>query len=382
MTDEPMAPPPATASAHDTPDPRGASGKRGIPPVVLVLIAANVAMFCLEVALGADPIAPKAQKMLELGADFAPLTLHNEPWRLVSSMFLHFGIIHLAMNMLCLYQGRIVERLYGSAGFAALYLVAGLAGSVASMARSTNVVSAGASGAVFGVFGAFGAFLWMRKDRLDPVAVRKIARGLGTFVAINFAYGLTTPGIDMTAHIGGLIGGFASGATLLAGKDARRGRRAIGVAVMGVALALGAVRVIPSFTGDGRPKIVRLLARFDDIQPKAIAKYNELYGQRRSNAITDVQLADAVEHEVLPPWEALRKDLAAERDVSPELVPLVDKVVRFMTLREEAWLLLVKVLRDPAHTADDERAIDDKNKAADEAVYELNAALKNLSPDS
>src|SRR5882672_4329407 len=113
-------------------------------------------MFVIEIATGADAISPTPQQVLAVGADYGPLTLNGEPWRLVSSMFLHFGILHIGMNMLCLWSGRIVELLYGRLGFVAIYLVAGLAGGVASLARSSAVISAGASGAVFGVFGAFG----------------------------------------------------------------------------------------------------------------------------------------------------------------------------------------------------------------------------------
>src|SRR5262249_21887660 len=244
MADEPVP--------QDLPPPKPAAESLGWGPVVATLIVANMAMFVVEIATGADPLKPSIQSLLDLGADFAPLTLHDQPWRLFTSMFLHFGVLHLAMNMLCLYQGRVVEKQYGHAGFAAIYLVSGLAGSIASMARSSNVVSAGASGAVFGVFGAFGAFILMRRDRLNPEFVAKTTRSLGTFVGINFAYGVMTPGIDMTAHVGGLIGGFASGVLLLAGKqaDAQRIKRAIAGAVGGGAVVAGLLLPLMSRTTD------------------------------------------------------------------------------------------------------------------------------------
>jgi hypothetical protein len=181
----------------------------------------------------------------------------------------------------------------------------------------------------------------------------------------------------MTAHVGGLLGGFASGAALLAGNNALRGTRAIGVALAGVALVIAAVLVIPAPPEGGLPPaIASLLHRFDDIQPKTTASYNELYRQRESHALTDLQFADAVEHEVIPPWQALRKDLQAATGAPPELAPVLDKMVRFMTLREQAWILLVKVLRDPAYSADDERALREKTTAAEQAVRELNEAFK------
>jgi rhomboid protease GluP len=215
--------------------------------VTYALIAANVAAFAYEFASGAQAGSPTPQQMIDLGGDFAPLTLDGQWWRVVTSMFLHYGIWHIAMNMICLYQGRIVEIVYGRAGFAALYLAAGLAGSIASLARASNVVSAGASGAVFGVFGAFGAYLLLRRDRLDPVAVKRTAGSLALFIGINMVIGITTPGIDMSAHIGGLIAGFVAGVALLAGArpDARSIVRAIAVAVVAVAATASALKVLP-----------------------------------------------------------------------------------------------------------------------------------------
>src|SRR5207244_2818682 len=133
-------------------------------------------------------------------------------------MFLHYGVIHIAMNMICLYQGRSTEGLYGHLGFVAIYVVSGLLGGIGSLAHASNTVSAGASGAVFGVFGGFGAFLLLRRQSIDPAVWQRTASRLGTFIAINLVIGLQASGIDITAHIVGLVTGFAVGAALLVGK--------------------------------------------------------------------------------------------------------------------------------------------------------------------
>src|SRR5262249_28375397 len=96
--------------------------------VTFGLIAANVAVFAFELASGASLGGPDPQEMVALGGNFGPLTCHGQAWRLVTAMFLHYGIVHIGMNMLCLYQVRIAERILGRAEFLALYLAAGLVG--------------------------------------------------------------------------------------------------------------------------------------------------------------------------------------------------------------------------------------------------------------
>jgi rhomboid protease GluP len=217
------------------------------PWVTYGLIAANVAMFVFELAQGASPSGPTPQEMIALGGDFAPLTRNGEAWRLVTAMFLHYGIIHIAMNMVCLYQIRFVERMLGRAEFLALYLAAGLVGGLASLATHPTAVSAGASGAVFGMFGAFTAVMVVRRKQIDPGAWQRTMRSLGSFFALNLVFGLAMSGIDVTAHVGGLAVGFL-GAFVLAKTASPAPRhllRALVVAGVGAATAFGGLYVLP-----------------------------------------------------------------------------------------------------------------------------------------
>jgi len=221
------------------------SERRDQPWVLYALIAANVVMFGVELASGAALLAPSLQSMVALGASFPPLTLQGEPWRLGSSMFLHFGLVHLALNMLCLYQARAVEGLFGHLGFLAIYLVAGLGGGIASLlAHGTYVVTAGASGAVFGAYGAFGAKLVMHRAQIDPEAWRRTVRSLGGFLLLNAIIGLSMAGISVSAHFGGFVVGAGLGAALLAGEGPRRVRRPLLLLVLGLALTAGALFVM------------------------------------------------------------------------------------------------------------------------------------------
>jgi membrane associated rhomboid family serine protease len=179
------------------------------------IIGINVAVFALMVAGGVDAFAPGAEPVLRWGANFGPKTLGGEPWRLLASIFLHFGAIHLLMNMVALADaGRMVERIFGHVRFATIYLTAGLCGSAASLLVHPQVVSAGASGAVFGVYGALGGFLLRERGAIPRPVLSRLSRVALGFIGYNMLYGFTQPNIDVAAHIGGVLSGAVAGAYL------------------------------------------------------------------------------------------------------------------------------------------------------------------------
>jgi rhomboid protease GluP len=202
-------------------------------------------MFALELAAGGSLSGPDPQQMIALGGNFGPLTCEGEAWRLVTAMFLHYGVVHIAMNMACLYQIRIVERMVSRVEFLALYFAAGLVGGLASVAAHPLAVSAGASGAVFGMFGAFTAVMFVRRKRVDPSEWGRIMRSLGTFFALNLVLGLSMRSVDLSAHVGGLATGFVGGFALAktARPTSRPLVRALIVAAVGAAVAFGGIHV-------------------------------------------------------------------------------------------------------------------------------------------
>lgn len=177
----------------------------GKPFFTYVLLVMNLLMFVfLEINGGSTNV----ETLITLGAKYNPSMIAGEWWRLMSSMFLHIGFLHLAMNMLALYYlGTAVERIYGSSRFLVIYFLAGIAGSLTSFTFSMNV-SAGASGAIFGLFGALLFFGIIHKK----VFFQTIGRNIITIVAINIMIGFVVPQIDIGAHLGGLIAGFIASA--------------------------------------------------------------------------------------------------------------------------------------------------------------------------
>ncbi len=184
-----------------------------IPFVTFVLMTASFIM-AIIVMHSAGTVEPDAEVCAEYGANFRPLTFGGQWWRLFASAFIHFDIKHLIMNMLCLFSvGRFLEKLIGHVGVFCIYFLASITGGVLSMLCHDNtVVCAGASGAVFGLFGCgvmYVLLVW-RVYNLEVTDVFGYMKSGLVFIGINFLYSLR-PGVDMAAHIGGLIGGLGLG---------------------------------------------------------------------------------------------------------------------------------------------------------------------------
>ncbi len=184
------------------------------PIVTLSLVAANVAVYVIMLIGGASWIEPSIADLVRFGADFGPLTFGGQWWRLFTNMFVHIGIIHLALNMWCLwYLGGLAERVMSRKAFVFLYLASGFAGSLASELWDPVRISAGASGAVFGAAGGLVSFIYLRKAPIDMQYAKQRLKGLATFIGINLFYGLRA-GVDNAAHVGGVVAGLAIGAAL------------------------------------------------------------------------------------------------------------------------------------------------------------------------
>jgi len=174
----------------------------GTPLVTYILLTINVIVYILmEVKGGStDP-----RVLLQFGAKESFLITQGEYLRLLTPIFLHIGLIHLALNSMALYYiGQLTERIYGSVRFFLIYIIAGIIGNVASFLFAPNSIGAGASGAIFGLFGSLLYFGYI----YPPLFFRTMGKDVLTVIAINLIFGLSVSTVDNYAHIGGLIGGF------------------------------------------------------------------------------------------------------------------------------------------------------------------------------
>ncbi len=199
--------------------------RRATPHVVITptLICINVAIFVVMAFAGGGILGSNLGLYVRWGADFAPLTTHGESWRLFTSVFLHFGILHLLLNMWALYgAGVLTERLYGSICFGGIYVFAGLAGSIVSVIWHPSMVSAGASGAIFGVYGALLIYLVARHESIPRKALSDLRNSTLWFVVYALISGFQAEGSDNAAHVGGFVGGCLQGLVSARPLDRRR----------------------------------------------------------------------------------------------------------------------------------------------------------------
>ena len=182
--------------------------------VTIGLIVVNALLFLASGRFGIGSGGGTTQLFSNLGL-FGPAVADGELWRLVSSGFLHSGLLHVGFNMYLLYMlGQMLEPELGPRRFALLYLTALLAGSAGALAFEPEALTVGASGAVFGLMGA--AFVELRSRGVDPFQTF-----IGPLILLNLVISFVIPNISIGGHVGGLAGGGIA-ALVLIGLERRR----------------------------------------------------------------------------------------------------------------------------------------------------------------
>jgi rhomboid protease GluP len=183
-------------------------------PITTTLVGMNVAVFVAMVLTGVSATLPTNAQLLTWGANWGPLSLGPQAWRILASNYIHIGIVHILLNMWCLWSlGALAERVFDPWTYVLVYTACGLAGSISSLWWHPQVVGAGASGAIFGLAGALIAALYLGRLPISKQAMQGTLRSLLVFAGYNLFFGLA-PGIDNSAHLGGLVAGLALGAVL------------------------------------------------------------------------------------------------------------------------------------------------------------------------
>jgi membrane associated rhomboid family serine protease/Flp pilus assembly protein TadD len=257
-----------------------------------IILGANVMVFVAMVIASGPSLDFTGKVMDHFGANFGPYTLSGDWWRLITYMFLHGGVFHIAMNMWCLWNlGTLCESLYGRWTYAAIYLITGVAGGLASVAWNPQVWSVGASGALFGLSGALIASFYLGEFSLSGLNIKGTLSSLLFFTGFSLFLGKEFPGIDNACHVGGLISGLILGASIALvapGHDVPLRRvgivGAVALAVAGAAVGvqhwrggpMSLARALASMSGDDPNRAITELQAIVKQQPNLVRAHYSL----------------------------------------------------------------------------------------------------------
>jgi rhomboid protease GluP len=231
--------PPGSGYTPPPPPPRPRRSWQAAP-ATYALLGINCAVFLAMTLRGVNPVSPTTGNLLLWGADNPGAVLYfGQWWRIVSAMFVHVGLLHLATNMWCLWNlGLLAEPLMGSLGVLAVYVLTGAAGNLLSTLVNWfyfhgwespfslfGPVGAGASGAVFGIAGALIILLKSQRLPVPPQELKKLRKSVIYFAAINLVIGFSISAgtsflhaglsIDNMAHLGGFTCGLLFAAPMV-----------------------------------------------------------------------------------------------------------------------------------------------------------------------
>jgi membrane associated rhomboid family serine protease/antitoxin component YwqK of YwqJK toxin-antitoxin module len=306
---------------------------------------------------GLDSIA-----ILHAGANFNPFTLGGQPWRIITSMFLHYGIIHLAVNMYALYSlGRLLEPALGVTRFLLVYFFCGIAAGLASLIFNVFIPSAGASGALFGLFGyQLGAEVignFHDRQRLKNVFVNFIV-----FLAIN-GFIATRVNVDTAGHIGGFVGGVALAAFHF---KLRWFIREKFLAVL-LVLLVSTLFLLPR----GQVEYYRIFQRVVNAENQT----NDLFKATKTTA----ELGDSLAA-MLPVWDSIGSSLNSLKKIPAEVVADTAILRDYIQLRRrEAFYKMVHIRRESYVYFDSLEIVNKKFEELPSLKYMLNYNVKDIA---
>lgn len=181
--------------------------RTGGAPLTVGIIIACVAIALVELAQGVSMSGANAGIAVDLGL-FGPFVADGQWYRIITSAFVHAGLIHLVFNMMVLWWlGGALERYAGSLRFGGIYLASVIWGSVGALLMAPDALTVGASGGIYGLMAAL-----LVLERQQGIAL--LGSGVGVFLLLNLAITFILPGISIGGHLGGLVGGFLAALVL------------------------------------------------------------------------------------------------------------------------------------------------------------------------
>lgn len=308
--------------------------------ITYALIAVNLLIFIMMVVGGAGFMDFTVESLYKWGGNVRSLTANGEWYRLITNIFLHAGLVHVALNMVALFfVGRYLEPILGRWRYLAAYLACGVFASLTSIWWSDDRISVGASGAIFGLYGVFLALL--TTNLIDKDVRKPMLQSIIFFVIYNIAYG-TKGGIDNSAHVGGLLSGVAIGYLYYFIFNKGQDNAAAFAAVLVVITVAGVYTLLPVISRRPMSELTRYsnsLKRFDDLQNKAIEPIKKL----NDTSFSPV-LGEEFKTVALPAWLECKAilDSADTYKLQDEFVSRKNMLKRYVDLRIKSTELYIK----------------------------------------
>ncbi len=314
--------------------------------VTPVIVTVNLLLFVLMLLRGANLFLPDNADLLFWGANFRPITLEGEWWRILTNVFVHMGVFHLLLNMYALVSiGILLEPVLGPAMFATAYLVTGVAGSLVSCAVHPVTISAGASGAIFGLYGVFLALL--TTDIIGKKRRNALLVSILMFVGYNLLAGMKE-GIDNAAHIGGLMSGIVIGFAFLPSLR-QAGERTLKIATVSITIAVMLIgaHLVFDLTPDVFGKYDAKIKEFAADEEAALTAY-------RIRVPSKVVLATNFQLRAVPQWNHAMDALnfADSLDLPEALHQRVAVLKRYVQLRLEVCNLVIRSSQEETEAYD------------------------------
>lgn len=348
----------------------GAGAKR--VPITATLLAINVGVFVLMLLAGAGFWHTPNGVQLAWGANFGPATQDGQWWRLFTALFIHFGVVHLVLNMWALWDvGRLVEQLYGRWRFAVLYVVSGLLGNLVSLVLHGNeAVSGGASGAIFSLYGALLVLLWRERRNVEPGEFRWLFGGAVLFSSLMLGVGFFVQGIDNAAHGGGLLAGALLGLVLAQpwGGQAHAPPRKLACATAAL-IVLGTAALVwrlpePSYRLSEEQKARDAIQQFLGEDQRTSRRWGSLLANSSRNGQSFDELAGQIDTDIAAVYERSFEQLeAAQPGGAAPSAHRLEQLQMYANERAEAARELSQGLREQ-DTDQIKRALDHARRAS------------------
>jgi rhomboid protease GluP len=309
-----------------------------VTPTILALNIAILIALCFGTGALTDPAT-----LIGWGGSMGPRTTNGEWWRLVTSLFVHAGVLRLLANVIGLVSvGFMLERLVGPAAFAVTYIAAGVMAGVMELSAHQIEVLTGASGAIFGVYGLLAASTMWGFYRPSPAAIPLAAlKGLAPGAFVFLSVDVLTHGLHSGGRWAGFASGFIAGMILVAGATYRKPAMQRVLATVGATAGIVILLVAPlRGLDDARADVAAVIA----VEGRTAHEYDaeiERGNDGRSSMRERVVLID----QIRPQLQTLRARLESFDKVPREQQVLVASAIEFLKTRDESWRLRKEALR-------------------------------------